>query len=118
MQFTIDKRPECVLLRISGDLRLWTQPDSAAKLSQVLPQDLDIPRGGVILNLAGLSHIDSCGINTIVQVMVYCSKRNVEFSAILPKGVAGEAIRRTRVLASWPEFSTEEDAVAAMNAKR
>ena len=65
----------------------------------------------MVLNLAGVGHIDSLGISSLVKVIVTCTRNNVGIATVLPSGTAGKVIRLTRIFAAWPEFATEEVAL-------
>ena len=114
MDITIETSPSSILLRLSGDLRLWSHEDEEQHLvrairtiGQQFPEHL-------VLSLSSVERVDSLGIGSLVRVLLECARRNVELAVILPRGVAGEAIRRLRVFDGWPSFPDESAALKSI----
>jgi anti-anti-sigma factor len=111
MEAHLQHHAGCAILRISGDLRLWDHNDAAKELLKQLPADMALPGNRLVLDLAGVDHIDSLGITALVKVLIACVKSNVGICTVMPGGTAGQSIRSTRIFAAWPEFASEEDAL-------
>jgi hypothetical protein len=112
MEANLERHPGSLLLRISGDVRLWTDESAERELLTLFPDDIKIPERRLILSAGGITHIDTRGIAALVRIVMVCAKRNACMRTVLPRNnAAGEAIRRTRIFAAWPEFRSEEDAL-------
>ena len=112
MEINSEHFPDSLVLRLSGDLRLWGHAEEAGRLATVLSSTDTLPEH-VILNMSGVHHIDTTGIGSLVRVLIACTKRHVELRVVLPNGLAGEALKRVRVFASCPTFETEAAAIEA-----
>lgn len=110
---SIERQPACLLLRIAGDFRLWNHPEREEELLKLLPQDVEVPGGHIVLSLQGITHIDSRGIGALVRVPIACTKRNLRLSVVLPSGLPGIAVTRTRIFSLWPQFENEVAALAS-----
>lgn len=111
MEAALHKHDRCAVLRVSGDLRLWDHVAVEQELLKQIPADKPLPGNRLVLNLAGLTHIDSLGITVLVKLVISCVKREIGIGAILPAGTAGQSIRSTRIFAAWPNFESEEAAL-------
>ena len=116
MNITIETSPSMILLRLAEDLRLWGREQEEQNLAyairtvgQQFPEHL-------VLSLAAVEHVDSAGIGMLARVPLKCALHNVELLVVLPKGVAGEAIRRLRIFDSWPAFADEATALKSITA--
>ena len=111
MQASLHSYDRCAVLRVSGDLRLWDHSAADQEMLKLVPADKPLPGNRLVLNLTGLTHIDSLGITALVKVVIGCVKRDVAIGTILPSGAAGQSIRSTRIFAAWPEFASEDAAL-------
>ena len=101
---------DCLLLRVSGDLRLWGHAGEETRLLDALRSRETLP-AHLILNMSGISRLDSTGIGSLVRVLIECGKRHVEFRAVLPLGLPGEMLTPVRVFEAWPKFKDESSAL-------
>ena len=99
-------------LRISGDVRLWGRAEEESRILGVF-RALEGLVGPVLLNLSGITYLDSLGVGALVRVPVECVKRGIEVKIILPQGVLGQALRALRVFEGWPRFPDEGSALHA-----
>ena len=111
MQASLQSHDGCAVLRVVGDLRLWDHAGVEHEMLKLVPPDKPLPGNRLVLNLTGLTHIDSLGITALVKVVIGCVKREVGIGTILPSGTAGQSIRSTRIFAAWPEFENEDAAL-------
>jgi anti-anti-sigma regulatory factor len=111
VEASLHKHASCAVLRVSGNARLWDRQGAEQELVKLLSAEGTLPGNRLVLNLAGLTHIDSLGITALVKVVVACVKLNVGICTVLPGGTAGQSIRLTRIFAAWPEFASEEVAL-------
>src|ERR1051326_1624251 len=99
-----------LVVRASGDLRIWGHEAENDHLLNLLRAESDLPKQ-VILNLSQLTRVDSMGIGSLVRVVIECAKRDVGLKVVMPSGVAGEAIRCVRIFEAYPEFADEAAAI-------
>lgn len=114
MEVQTERRPGCLVLRISGDLRLWNREEQQGVLLNQFADNVEPSTTHVVLSLHSLTHIDTKGINTLVRVLLQCLKREITPSIILPPGLAGDALRRTRIFGAWSKFEDEQAAFQAI----
>lgn len=107
LEIQVERHPEFLLFRISGDLRLWNHSDREDKLVASFRSALEEPPTEVILSLLGVHHVDSRGIGALVRIPIECSKRRIALKVVLPAGVPGSALRRVKIFDFWPELPAE-----------
>jgi anti-anti-sigma regulatory factor len=110
METSLHNRARCSVLRVYGDARLWDRKDDRELLER-LPADMALPCHRLLLDLSGVTHIDSLGIGALVKVVIACVKNNVGIATVLPGGTAGQSIRSTQIFAAWAEFVSEDAAL-------
>jgi len=109
----VDRHPGFLVLRLTGNMRLWGHAEIEENLLKVFHSGLDSKPGQLVLNLSGLSNIDTLGIAALVRVLIESGKRKLDLKMVMPKGAPGEALRCVRVFEPWPEFKEEKEAVEA-----
>jgi anti-anti-sigma regulatory factor len=112
----VDKHPGFIVLRVSGNMRIWGRQELEKELLETFRSALDSSPAQLVLNLAPVTAIDTLGIAALVRVLIECSRRQMELKIIMPPGTPGEAIRCVRVFEPWPEFKSESEAVEAAKA--
>ena len=112
MEVHLERHTGFLILRVTGDLRLWGRAGTEKNPLAMLRAEPDLP-GQLVLSLFGVNHLDTAGISSIVRVVIECTKRQVELKLVLPRGVPGEALRRLHLFDSWPEFPEEAAAIQA-----
>src|SRR5437773_9781250 len=110
MEVHVERAPNFLVMRVSGDLRLWGRPGAQDRPLQMLREEPSLT-GNVILNMSEITRLDTSGIGALVRVLIECSKRSAELSVVLPTGVCGEALRRLRVFDACPNFENEAAAI-------
>jgi anti-sigma B factor antagonist len=89
--------------------------------SGLLRNKLDelIAAGGrkLLLNLTGLSHVDSSGFSVIVKVCVALREKGGDLRLIRPSGRALMAFKVLRLLDVIPTFDDEKEALASFRPK-
>ena len=113
MESEVTLQPGYILIRIKGDMRLWGRPEMERTLLDKFRASFDDNVRSVILNLVGLTSLDTMGIAALVRVLIECTKRKVGLKIVMPAGVPGESLRRVRIFEAWPSFHDEQTAVAA-----
>ena len=94
-------------------MRLWNHPELRESMLRTFRSALEDSPKRLVLSLTGVAHLDTLGISSLVNILVDCSKHNIELRLIMPVGVAGEALRRVRIFDPWPPFANEQAALQA-----
>lgn len=116
METELTRHPGAVVLRLKGDMRLWGHTELGEDMLKQLRAALEDSPPHLVLNISGLTYIDTMGISSLVRILVECTKRKVEVNVVMPGGIAGEALRRIRVFQPWPSFADEASALRAASA--
>lgn len=112
MEVQTEFHAEYVLLRISGDLRLWNRADIEARLRDKMGEVLESDNlRRILLNLRGVTLIDSLGIAALARVPISCLRRKVDIKIVMPPRVPGEALKQLGIFSAWQVF--EDEAAAA-----
>ena len=111
LQVEIQQLSQATLLRLEGDMRLWGHPELEEKLLEAFRGGLDNDVREIVLNLRGLTSVDTMGIAALVRVLIESTKRNLTLKVILPPGTVGESLRRVRIFEPWPEYREESAAL-------
>ena|SRR5437016_5761651 len=110
MEVQFEHPPDSLVMRVSGDLRLWGRPGEQDRPLSLLRAEPPLPRQ-VILNMSKITRLDTSGIGGLVRILIECSKRGSELRVVLPGGIPGEALRRLRVFEACPHFESEAAAL-------
>lgn len=94
-------------------MRLWGRSEHEEELVKLLRSGLQDRPSQVVLNMRGLTNVDSLGISALVRIPIECARQKMGLKVILPPGIAGEALRRVRVFEPWPSFNDEAAAIQA-----
>ena len=113
MEAELERRGECLILRVKGDMLLWSKPEQAESLQEKLHSGLDDPPAHLVLSLGGVTHVDTRGIMALAPVLEQCSKRKIGLKVVMPSGVAAEPLHYVRIFAPWPSFPNETAALQA-----
>ena len=113
MQVEIQQLSQTTLLRLEGDMRLWGHPELEEKLLDAFRGGLNDEVREIVLNMRGLTSVDTMGIAALVRVLIELTKRNLTLKLILPPGTVGESLRRVRIFEPWPEYREESAALRA-----
>ena len=112
MQLTISLREVrgVNVLDLSGRLVLGQECNS---LRQQIKDLLDAGKKKILLNLAGLTRVDSSGIGILVEAVVLTAKEGGQFKLVnLPRMVHNTLVVH-RLLPAFEVFEREDDALAA-----
>ena len=69
----------------------------------------------LLVNLAGVTQLDSSGIATLVRMFVTLSRRGASLKLLSPRGRVREMLGLTHLLNSIPTFDDEAQALASFN---
>jgi anti-anti-sigma factor len=70
----------------------------------------------LLINLAGMTQIDSSGISSLVRTFVTLERNQGTLKLLSPGGRVKEVLAVTRLLAAIPTFDNEAAAVASFKA--
>lgn len=109
----LEHRVGVVVLRIARDMRLWNRPEERDRLLETFQSALQGGRTTLVLTLRNLKFVDTMGIATLVDLLNKCSAQGISVSAVLPVGIAGQALRAIRIFGRYREFRDEQAAIRA-----
>ncbi len=116
MAAQLERHPQHLLVRITGDLRLWNHSDREEEVLGTTFAGLEEHPQQVVLSLRGVSFVDSCGIAALVRILVRCVRQGTGLQVVIPTGIAGEALRRIHIFDAWPELKEEPAASRVLGA--
>ncbi len=114
MEVQTETHSQYFVLRLSGDLRFWTLGDRGAHFREQLEAALaseELQR--IVLNLKGVTQIDSLAIAALARVPMTCLQRSIDIKIVLPAGVPGESLRNVGIFWAWKVFDDEPAAAEA-----
>jgi anti-anti-sigma factor len=110
LQITSRKSGSVTILDLQGRIIIGTSNDTLGtelrKLAEAGPSD-------VLVNLAGVTQMDSSGISTLVRSFVSLERLGGGFKILNPTGHVREVLELTRLIQSIPTFTDEKKALAA-----
>ena len=53
----LERRGECLVFRVKGDIRLWSRPEQAESLLEKFRSGLGNPPAQLVLSLGGVTHV-------------------------------------------------------------
>ena len=115
MEITIETSLSVTVLRLAGDLRLWGHEEQEQQLALAIHKVGEQRPQHLVLSMAAVAHVDSAGIGSLARVPTECAKHQSELVVVLPKGVAGEAIRRVRIFDPWANHADEATALKSIS---
>lgn len=106
-----------VVTRQSGDVTILDLQGRVVigkandELSTALCQCMEGGAKKLLLNMSGVNQIDSSGISTMVRAFVSLTRGGGALKLLSATGRVHDVLEVTRLLASIPHFTTEEEAV-------
>ncbi len=114
MELQTESHPQYLVLRMSGDLRFWDEADRGARCREQLETAIGSEQlQRIVLNLKGVTGLDSLGIAALARVPIACLQRSVDIKIVMPPGTPGESLRYVGIFWAWQVFDDELAAVAA-----
>ena len=101
---------KALVIRVLGDARCWGRDSEQARLLGIL-RYIGPQQQVLLLNLSGLTHIDSLGIGSLARVLVECVKREIDLRIVPPAGAVGEALAVVKILDGQSRFPDEATAM-------
>jgi anti-anti-sigma factor len=113
MNIAFDDSRGPLILRVSGDLRIWGQREAEGqRLVNLVRAQENLPKE-IVLNLADVQQIDSLGVGMLARTLVECAKQQRSLRVVLPAGSAGKVLKMVHIFDRWPAFPDENAAVQA-----
>ena len=110
-----------VITRQSGDVTILDLQGRVVigkandELSGALRKSMEGGAKKVLLNMSGVNQIDSSGISTMVRAFVSLNRAGGALKLMCATGRVHDVLEVTRLLASIPLFTTEEDALKSFH---
>jgi anti-anti-sigma factor len=112
MDVAFDNSSGTFILRVSGDMRLWSREEGNERLVDLLRAREYLPKR-MILNLAQVEHIDSLGVGALSRVLVECGKQEIDLKVVMPAAMAGKVLKAVHIFDACTAFPDEAAAVRA-----
>jgi anti-sigma B factor antagonist len=110
LQISTRKSGNVIVLDLQGRVIIGVSNDALGtelrKLSEASPCD-------VLVNLTGVTQMDSSGISTLVRSFVTLERQGGSLKLLNPVGHVREVLELTRLIQSIPSFTDEAKAVAS-----
>ncbi len=106
MKITLEALAGILILRVSGDMRIWRFEEEQEHLL-ILLRAQEAPVKRAILSLAEVHHMDTAGVGALARLLIECSKREIELRVVLPGGFPGQMLKRIHLFDKWPAFPDE-----------
>jgi anti-sigma B factor antagonist len=110
LQITTRKSGNVTILDLAGRIVIGVSNDS---LSAELRKFAEAGRSEIVVNLGGVTQIDSSGISTLVRSFVTLERQGGGLKILNPTGNVKEVLELTRLIQAIPAFTDEGKAVAA-----
>jgi anti-sigma B factor antagonist len=107
---TVSRRPGVDLVTATGDLDITT----AVKLRHVLFDGILCSQNAVVVDLSGVSFLDSTGIGTLVAGRRWTVSRGARFVVVCDEGPALKVLKLVKlhlVMQIWPDLQPVLDAL-------
>jgi anti-sigma B factor antagonist len=112
LQISTRKVGDISVLEVRGRATMGAGNDA---LSTALRKLAETGANKVLVNLAGVTQMDSSGISTIVRSFVTLERRGGKLKLLQPTGHVREVLQLTRLIQSIPTFDDEADALASFS---
>jgi len=109
LQISARKSGAVTILDLQGRITIGASNDA---LNVELRKLADAGPSDVIVNLTGVTQMDSSGISTIVRAFVTLDRQGGGLEILNPIGHVREVLELTRLINSIPTFTDEAKAVA------
>jgi anti-sigma B factor antagonist len=110
LQISTRKSGTVIIFDLQGRITIGPSNDALTaelrKLAEAGPSD-------AIINLAGVTQMDSSGISTIVRSFVTLERQGGGLRILNPVGHVKEVLELTRLIKSIPTYTDEAEAVAS-----
>jgi anti-anti-sigma factor len=112
MKIALDNVTGILILRVSGDMRIWGHEDAQERMLNLLRAQ-ETPPNRLILSLSHVHHIDTAGVGALARVLIECGKHETELKVVPPGGFPGQMLKRIHLFDAWSAFPDETTAIQA-----
>ena len=116
MEITVDTSTAVPVVRLSGDMRLWGKQGLSERVRETVYSLMSQGNQKVILNMVGVTKIDSRGIGCLARCQATAITQKSEIYLVLGKGIVHEALTQMSFVRVCPTFPSDEEAFAAAQA--
>ncbi len=113
MKIALNSRSDILILRVSGDMRIWGHEEGQERILKAIRAQESPPRR-LILSLSDVHHIDTAGVGALARVLIECGKCEIQLKTVLPGGFPGQMLKRLHIFDAWSDFPDEAAAVAGV----
>src|SRR5271156_7196506 len=110
LQIAARKSGSITVLDLQGRIIIGTSND---ELSTVLQKLAEVGPSDVLVNLTGVTQMDSSGISTLVRSFVTLERQGGSLKILNPVGHVREVLELTSLIQSIPSFTDQAKAVAS-----
>ena len=89
----VEKSPNGVVIRVDGEVDLYSSPELRKKLLRAVPSS----GGDVVVDLSGVSYIDSSGVATLVEGLRSARQHDVGFVLSAPSEAVTQVLELARL---------------------
>jgi anti-anti-sigma factor len=108
-QISVSAEPACTMVTVAGECDLHT----GRQLRDVLTSEISRGARRMILDLSGLSFMDSTGMQVLLSVRTVLSVRGGTLSLVAPQPVVARILELTGADQYLPVYGSLDDARAA-----
>ena len=108
METSIDQNNGYTVLRVDGEVDFHCSPDLRTRILETLEAE-----GDLVLDLGGVSYIDSSGIASLVEGLQAAKSKEKQFMLANVQDAAMQVLKLTRLDAVFSIHASVEDAVAS-----
>ena len=112
MKVAIEDVTGVLVLRASGNMRIWGHEEEQERMLNLLRAQEPPPKR-VVLSLSKVHHMDTSGVGALARVLIESGKSEIELKVVLPGGFPGEMLRRIHIFDAWSQFPDEAAAIQA-----
>lgn len=117
MQYTTRQSDDVAILDLTGRLSLGEAvnfgPGSDLVLTEIVRELAKKGRKNVLLNLAGVTYVDSCGVGQLVGAMTSARRQGVSIKLLRPNGQVLHLLKMSRLDTVFDISEDEATAVAS-----
>ena len=111
---TIDRKEAGTVTVLTVKGRLMSGP-AANSLGKEISQALADQKQNLVVDLSGVTFLDSSGIGELVAAYTAAKKQGGAMKLVVPAGNVGEVLRMTRILTMIENYPDCENAVASFS---
>ncbi len=84
---------EGMMLSVRGEIDLYSSPELRSKISDAVP----LSKKALVLDLSGVSYMDSSGVATLVEGLRSAKKRDIDFILQNPSAAVMKVLQLSRL---------------------